>query len=187
MPERLMGTDCKFVGKANMSTLVQIRLGPIIHWSDMKWYNPLVLSKCLIWKKKSKFRIYLYLLFIWFSLFFPTNSHLSNDLDSYFFIWKIDYQSILIWNEIRKKWLVIRVVSAKVYIYVDMNIPHPASVIRRRFRSKIKIERVWMKSKEYVCCTLSFPGIVVQLVRAPPCQGGSYGFEPRQSRRIKIQ
>ncbi|KAJ6844023.1 hypothetical protein M6B38_294860 [Iris pallida] len=25
-------------------------------------------------------------------------------------------------------------------------------------------------------------GIVVQLVRAPPCQGGSYGFEPCQSR-----
>ena len=27
-----------------------------------------------------------------------------------------------------------------------------------------------------------FLGIVVQLVRAPPCQGGSCGFEPRQSR-----
>ncbi|KAJ6806778.1 hypothetical protein M6B38_105535 [Iris pallida] len=25
-------------------------------------------------------------------------------------------------------------------------------------------------------------GIVVQLVRAPPCQGESCGFEPRQSR-----
>ena len=25
-------------------------------------------------------------------------------------------------------------------------------------------------------------GIVVQVVRAPPCQGGSCGFEPRQSR-----
>ena len=33
---------------------------------------------------------------------------------------------------------------------------------------------------------LYFPGIVVQLVRAPPCQGGSCGFEPRQSRRIKF-
>ena len=31
------------------------------------------------------------------------------------------------------------------------------------------------------------PGIVVQLVRAPPCQGGSCGFEPRQSRWIQIQ
>ena len=30
-------------------------------------------------------------------------------------------------------------------------------------------------------CTPSFLGIVVQSVRAPPCQGGSYGFEPRQS------
>lgn len=29
MPERLMGTDCKFVG--NMSTLVQIQLGPKMH------------------------------------------------------------------------------------------------------------------------------------------------------------
>ena len=27
-----------------------------------------------------------------------------------------------------------------------------------------------------------FPGIVVQSVRAPPCQVGSCGFEPRQSR-----
>src|SRR5919202_3538517 len=26
-------------------------------------------------------------------------------------------------------------------------------------------------------------GTVVQLVRAPPCHGGSCGFEPRQSRR----
>ncbi|RXI09603.1 hypothetical protein DVH24_034794 [Malus domestica] len=34
MPERLMGTDCKFVG--NMSTLVQIQLGPIICRSAMK-------------------------------------------------------------------------------------------------------------------------------------------------------
>lgn len=31
MPERLMGADCKFVG--NMSTLVQIQLGPIIRRS----------------------------------------------------------------------------------------------------------------------------------------------------------
>ena len=30
--------------------------------------------------------------------------------------------------------------------------------------------------------TPHFPGIVVQSVRAPPCQGGSCGFEPRQSR-----
>lgn len=34
MPERLMGTDCKFVG--NMSTLVQIQLGPIIRQSTIK-------------------------------------------------------------------------------------------------------------------------------------------------------
>jgi hypothetical protein len=34
MPERLMGTDCKFVG--NMSTLVQIQLDPTIRLSIMK-------------------------------------------------------------------------------------------------------------------------------------------------------
>ncbi|KAB2017097.1 hypothetical protein ES319_D08G137600v1 [Gossypium barbadense] len=33
---------------------------------------------------------------------------------------------------------------------------------------------------------LYFPGIVVQLVRAPSCQGGSCGFVPRQSRQIKF-
>ncbi|XAR51023.1 hypothetical protein NMG60_11005521 [Bertholletia excelsa] len=33
-------------------------------------------------------------------------------------------------------------------------------------------------------CTPKFPGIVVQSVKAPPCQGGSCGFEPRQSRQI---
>lgn len=38
MPERLMGTDCKFVG--NMSTLVQIQLGPIIRQSTMGLYKP---------------------------------------------------------------------------------------------------------------------------------------------------
>ena len=37
MPERLMGTDCKFVG--NMSTLVQIQLGPKIRRSTTKWYQ----------------------------------------------------------------------------------------------------------------------------------------------------
>ena len=87
MPERLMGTDCKFVG--NMSTLVQIQLGPKICQSTMRWYNP-------------------------------------------------------------------------------SEIPH----------TKIK--------KNPIFCQIPyFPGIVVQLVRAPPCQGGSCGFEPRQSRRIQ--
>ena len=44
----------------------------------------------------------------------------------------------------------------------------------------------WNHKKEYVSYPLYFHGIVVQLVRAPPCQGGSCGFEPRQSRRIKF-
>ncbi|XAR64811.1 hypothetical protein NMG60_11008658 [Bertholletia excelsa] len=77
MPERLMGTDCKFVG--NMSTLVQIQLGPIMRQSTMRWN----------------------------------------------------------------------------------------------------------KKRQILCYIPYFSGIVVQLVRAPPCQGGSCGFEPRQSRRIQ--
>lgn len=35
---------------------------------------------------------------------------------------------------------------------------------------------------EYLYHRPCFAGIVVQLVRAPPCQGGSCGFESRQSR-----
>ncbi len=82
MPERLMGTDCKFVG--NMSTLVQIQLGPIIRRFAMKRYNPLVvLQKCSIpiGKKKVNFSDISLLLFIYSIFFFPTN--FSTDLDSY--------------------------------------------------------------------------------------------------------
>ena len=94
MPERLMGTDCKFVG--NMSTLVQIQLGPTIFQYTPRWYNPPVLQKYPIRRNKNKKELKFLL-----------------DPPSY------------------------------------------------------------------------FPGIVVQLVRAPPCQGGSCGFEPRQSRQIQ--
>lgn len=41
---------------------------------------------------------------------------------------------------------------------------------------------VRMKEKIIRIFRPNFPGIVVQSVRAPPCQGGSCGFEPRQSR-----
>lgn len=74
MPERLMGTDCKFVG--NMSTLVQIQLGPIIRRSAMKRYNPfVVLQKCSIpIGKKSKIFWYIstaiYLLYFFFQQIF---------------------------------------------------------------------------------------------------------------------
>lgn len=47
MPEWLMGTDCKFVG--NMSTLVQIQLGPRIHRSIMRLHNIRNLSAGNIW------------------------------------------------------------------------------------------------------------------------------------------
>lgn len=52
MPERLMGTDCKFVG--NMSTLVQIQLGPTILQYTPRWYNPPVLQKYPIRRNKNK-------------------------------------------------------------------------------------------------------------------------------------
>lgn len=51
MPEWLMGTDCKFVG--NMSTLVQIQLGPRIRGSTRQWYRPFVLHNAL-----QKFRLH---------------------------------------------------------------------------------------------------------------------------------
>ena len=89
MPERLMGTDCKFVG--NMSTLVQIQLGPKIGGFTMKWYNTLCFPEMADTKesKKSNFLIYphryLFFLFVLFYLFGPINSDsdLTNDLDSY--------------------------------------------------------------------------------------------------------
>ncbi|NP_054927.1 hypothetical protein SpolCp017 (plastid) [Spinacia oleracea] len=64
MPERLMGTDCKFVG--NMSTLVQIQLGPIISSSiiEMKVF---VLPKRLIYIiKESIFRLYTVICLLYF-------------------------------------------------------------------------------------------------------------------------
>ena len=67
MPERLMGTDCKFVG--NMSTLVQIQLGPTILQYTPRWYNPPVLQKYPIRrnknKKESKFLLDPFFLFPW--------------------------------------------------------------------------------------------------------------------------
>ena len=54
MPEPLTGKGCKFVG--DMSSLVKIELGPIIGWSNMKYYNgithptfqPIYVSVCRI-------------------------------------------------------------------------------------------------------------------------------------------
>ena len=67
MPERLMGTDCKFVG--NMSTLVQIQLGPTIRQYTLRGYNPPVLQKHPIRrnknKKESNFMLDPFFLFTW--------------------------------------------------------------------------------------------------------------------------
>ena len=80
-----------------------------------------------------------------------------------------------------------------MHTHVDINLPLPFLLhTKKRFQPKIKIEinrkglneiiRIYM-----LYTLLHFPGIVVQLVRAPPCQGGSCGFEPRQSRWIQIK
>jgi hypothetical protein len=63
MPELLMWTDCKFVG--NMSTLVQIQLGPTIRQYTTKWYNPPVLHKYPIPRKKKESNFLLDPLFPW--------------------------------------------------------------------------------------------------------------------------
>ena len=79
MPERLMGTDCKFVG--DMSTLVQIQLGPKIRRSIPPFHEYDItndisnLSSRMIRKRK---RVYFF-----FSIHvFLIRSDLSNDLDS---------------------------------------------------------------------------------------------------------
>lgn len=71
MPERLMGTDCKFVG--NMSTLVQIQLGPKIRRSTWKWYHitHLVLPRnARSPNTEEKFSSLIYLYHYLFTLFF---------------------------------------------------------------------------------------------------------------------
>lgn len=55
------------------------------------------------------------------------------------------------------------------------------------YHSGFLLQQTWQANKigclnETHMYTIHLTGIVVQLVRAPPCQGGSYGFEPRQSR-----
>ncbi|KAK4559175.1 hypothetical protein RGQ29_008430 [Quercus rubra] len=52
------------------------------------------------------------------------------------------------------------------------------------FKGGREVGRLWrfIIEKKWEGRTPSFLGIVVQSVRAPPCQGGSCGFEPRQSR-----
>lgn len=68
MPERLMGTDCKFVGY--MSTLVQIQLGPRIRheyditnfFSTNVWYGILYGIIKIIWNNK-EFLFFIYPIF----------------------------------------------------------------------------------------------------------------------------
>lgn len=80
MPERLMGTDCKFVG--NMSTLVQIQLGPKIFldppWNDI---THLVFSKNHQWVRIHKIIILSPMSFFQITyIFFSTNSDFAKHL-----------------------------------------------------------------------------------------------------------
>jgi hypothetical protein len=40
------------------------------------------------------------------------------------------------------------------------------------------------KKHPYICNPISGKGLVVQLVRMPPCHGGGRGFESRPARKI---
>lgn len=137
MPERLMGTDCKFVG--NLSTLVQIQLGPIIHWSIMKWYNPFyVLHKCSIPRK----------IFTYSYIFTAITIYLhSNDLDL-----DQDVKS-------KEKSKAKRPFALKDWLSIDLEIMKRLWLLvihAALAKEHIHIKSFWMKSYEYVYCTLYF-------------------------------
>lgn len=148
------------------------------------WYNQSVLKKCMIWRNKES--IFSDIL----SPFVSACSDVSNDLDLWsisirrknkinnpFFLWKKERLSIDL--AITTGLLVIRVTVTIVHIYVDMYIS--ISFVSLLQHGDYKWFE-WNQMRNNKGCTPHFPGIVVQSVRAPPCQGGSCGFEPRQSR-----
>ena len=132
-----MGTDCKFVG--NLSTLVQIQLGPIIHWSIMKWYNPFyVLHKCSIPRK----------IFTYSYIFTAITIYLhSNDLDL-----DQDVKS-------KEKSKAKRPFALKDWLSIDLEIMKRLWLLvihAALAKEHIHIKSFWMKSYEYVYCTLYF-------------------------------
>lgn len=97
MPERLMGTDCKFVGK--MSTLVQIQLGPRIHWFTIRWRYLSSRNRryVVIVRNKSNFSLlYTYLDFLLDFFVMKNWVMLRKSKEKTFFLfridWKIDYK-----------------------------------------------------------------------------------------------
>lgn len=139
MPERLMGADCKFVG--NMSTLVQIQLGPIIpiRRSTMTW-NDITHPFVVLWKcpmrsygRKRKVTSFLMIYpyrYLFAICIFSHKFSLANDPDSYQHpeveserkrinkkkkLWKISFSIDL---AITKRFLVMCAALTKVRIHV---------------------------------------------------------------------
>lgn len=61
-------------------------------------------------------------------------------------------------------------------------LPTTRTLLQRGDSNLKSKQKVFEWNQKNMYAVFRFPGIVVQLVRAPPCQGGSCGFEPRQSR-----
>ena len=76
----------------------------------------------------------------------------------------------------------LKYICAK-YICAWISILPTTRTLLQRGDSNLKSkQKVFEWNQKNMYAVFRFPGIVVQLVRAPPCQGGSCGFEPRQSR-----
>lgn len=92
--------------------------------------------------------------------------------------------------------------SYRDYIIHSIDVVHKSSTkltqakLRREWKQKCEFKSIYIwyqyyffhfkLTKALFLSILKDNGIVVQLVRAPPCQGGSCGFETRQSRYIYI-
>ena len=116
-------------------------------------------------------------------------SKVNKKKDSFFFHFEIDYWSIYL---AITKGLLVTSNPRRSHLSAY---PYGYQYITRAFvcyNTAIRIENLKNGLNKIIRISmlytfLYFPGIVVQLVRAPPCQGGSCGFEPRQSRRIQLK
>lgn len=139
------------------------------------WYNQFVLQKYPnpISRNKEKESIF-FALFIYIYIFL-IRFDLSKDLDWWSLSIKKEKESLknglyIVGNN---QWLLIIYSQPCWYQYI----------IHVSFTTQQK-EYFYETNPMYVIIDLT--GIVVQSVRAPPCQGGSCGFEPRQSRTRTI-